>query len=60
MAYCTLQNETKRNATERNEMERNEMKIKRNFSRPATCQVSITGEHFFCVNGSRAKLKTFV
>ena len=30
------------------------------ISRPATCQVSITGEHFFCVNGSRAKLKTFV
>ena len=44
------------------------MTIKRNFSRvasvisrPATCLVSITGNHFFvCVNGSRAKLKTFV
>ena len=43
------------------------MRIKGNFSGvasvifwPATCLVSIAGEHFLCVNGSRAKLKTFV
>ena len=27
------------------------------ISRPAICQVSVAGEHFFCVNGSRAMLK---
>ena len=31
------------------------------ISRPSTCLVSIAGRHFcVCVNGSRAKLKTFV
>ena len=30
------------------------------ISRPANCLVSIAGEHFFCVNGSRPMLKTFV